>query len=99
MEALGIWLLAQTRAESATAAIALAILASCFLLAVYRPKRTELEGTPHHVPLIAFMVALGWLVLAAGPSFGEQPALEKDKLTVSELWVECALQFGVTVIV
>ena len=99
MEAVGMWLLAQTRAESAAATIGLAVLASCFLLAVYRPKRTELEGTPHDVPLIGFMVALGWLVLAMGPSFGAEPMPEKEKLSVSELWLECALQFVVAVIV
>jgi hypothetical protein len=99
MEALGIRLLAQTRAESAVAAIGLAVLASCFLLAVYRPKRTELEGTPHRVPLIAFMVALGWLVLAVGPSFDAVPVPEKKTLSLSELWMECVLQLGVIVIV
>jgi len=93
------WQLAATRADSAALALFFAILSSCFLLILYRPQRTELEGTPHRVPAIAFLVAVGWLILVAGASLGSAPAPEKDKLSISELWLECAVQFVVTVIV
>jgi hypothetical protein len=99
MEGTEMWLLAATRAESAAAALFLAVVSSCFLLLIYRPTRTEFEGTPHRVPPIAFMIALGWLILMAGASLGTEPAPEKETLTLYELWIECAVQLGVTTIV
>jgi hypothetical protein len=99
MEALGIWIVAQTRAESAAAAIGLAMLSSCFLLAVYRPRRTELEGTPHRVSNIALMLAMGWLVLMAGAAFSDTPRPEKELLSPVEIWTECAVQLAVITII
>ncbi|OAI56246.1 hypothetical protein AYO47_09165 [Planctomyces sp. SCGC AG-212-M04] len=93
------WILAATRAESAATALSLAVLASCFLLAVYRPRRTDLEGTPHRVPLIAFLIAFGWLLINMGASLGESSAPEKQTFTIGEVWMECALQVGVIVII
>jgi hypothetical protein len=93
------WILAATRAESAATALSLAVLASCFLLAVYRPRRTELAGTPHRVPMIAFLIALGWLFVNMGASMSGPSTPEKQTFTIAEVWMECALQVGVSVII
>jgi hypothetical protein len=93
------WILAATRAESAATALSLAVLASCFLLAVYRPRRTELEGTPHRVPMVAFLLALGWLFVNMGASMSAPATPQKQTFSIAEVWMECALQTGVIVII
>jgi len=99
MEETGFGILATTRAESAAASIGLAILSSCFLLMVYRPKRSELEGTPHRVPLIALFLTVGWVLLAAGAHFLVDTTQSQRTLTVTNLWAECAQSLVVITII
>lgn len=93
------WMLATTRGESTAAAVGLGVLLSCALLMIYRPRRTELAGTPHRVPGIAFVVAVGWVLMVAGlPWLVATP--EKDPtLTVDGLWFVCAIGLCEIVIV
>lgn len=85
------WFLATTREESTAAAIGLAVLSSCFLLMFYRPRRTDLEGSPHDVPMLSLIVVLGWIFLAAGTSFLAEPAQKDEILSVGALWIVCAV--------
>ncbi|QDT52588.1 CAAX amino terminal protease self- immunity [Caulifigura coniformis] len=98
MEETGFGILATSRAESTAATLGLAILSSCFLLMVYRPRRTELEGTPHRVPLIALFLAVGWVMLAAGAHFLVDPSQPPRTLSVSDIWMDCAQSVVVLVI-
>lgn len=82
-------LLAATRAESAASAIVLAVLSACLLLILYRPRRTELEGTPHDVPVSAIVVAMGWILLALGVQYLTQNSTPARTLSVLALWAVC----------
>ena len=81
--------MAATREESAASAIVLAVLSACLLLILYRPHRTELEGTPHDVPASAIFVAMGWLLLALGAQFLTQNSTSVKTLTLLTLWAVC----------
>ncbi len=79
------------REQSAASAVGLAVLASCVLLMIYRPRRTELEGTPHDVPLLALGAVFVWIVLAAGTVYATDPAPKDATLSVGALWIVCAV--------
>lgn len=91
-------LLAQTHQQSTASAIGLAVLSSCVLLMLYRPRRTELEGTRHDVPFSAMAVAMGWILL----HLGFEPAADESgrpaTLDVLVLWLLVAWEVGEAVI-
>ena len=84
-------LLATTRGESTILAVGMSVLLSCVLLMIYRPRQTELAGTPHQVPVIALLVAIGWVLLVAGTPFVVTAPEKEPTLNVAALWVVCAI--------
>jgi membrane protease YdiL (CAAX protease family) len=76
----------------AVKAVVLACLASCFLLAVYPPRRTALAETPHHVPPWSLLVAMLWFALAASSTYGDAAAQSASEvLSLEQLAVTCVV--------